>query len=78
MTCRELIALLGDYLDTVLAEDTLRGLEAHLRDCAPCVAFLNTYRRTRDVAAAVNRVHMPREMKQRLRDFLVQHLRPER
>ncbi len=75
MTCREAIALLGDYLDAILGEETLRALEDHLRDCAPCVAYLNTYRRTRDVTATVNRVEMPEEMKRRLREFLLLHLR---
>ena len=46
-----------------------------MRDCAPCVAYLNTYRRTRDLAADVNRVAMPDEMKTRLRAFLLERLR---
>lgn len=75
VTCRDAIALLGEYLDAVLGEDALRALEEHLRDCAPCVAYLNTYRRTREVAATVNRVEMPDEMKRRLREFLLVNLR---
>lgn len=75
MTCREAIALLGDFLDAALGEETLGALEDHLRDCAPCVAYLNTYRRTRDVTATMTRVEMPEEMKRRLREFLLLHLR---
>jgi hypothetical protein len=75
MTCRELIGLLADYLEASLAPDVIAELERHLRDCAPCVAYLNTYRRTRDVAADVNRVEMPEEMKTRLRAFLLERLR---
>jgi hypothetical protein len=75
MTCQEAIALLADYLEAALGEQTLRELEAHLRDCAPCQAYLNTYRRTRDLAAGVNRVEMPLEMKERLRTFLLANLR---
>ncbi|HET9490266.1 MAG TPA: zf-HC2 domain-containing protein [Methylomirabilota bacterium] len=75
MTCRELIALLADYLEASLSPDAVAQLEGHLRDCAPCVAYLNTYRRTRDLAADVNRVAMPDEMKTRLRAFLLERLR---
>jgi anti-sigma factor RsiW len=71
MTCRDAIAVLGDYLESALGEDTLAELEAHLRDCPPCLAYLNTYRRTRDVAGAEGRVEMPAEMKERLRQFLI-------
>jgi hypothetical protein len=74
MTCREVIALLADYLEPGLTTAMIEHLEAHLRDCAPCVAYLNTYRRTRDLAADVNRVEMPEEMRARLRAFLLERL----
>ena len=74
MTCQEAIALLADYLEAALDDQILGDLEAHLRDCPPCQAYLNTYRRTRDLAARVNRVEMPPEMKERLRAFLLARL----
>ncbi len=74
MTCRDAIALLGEHLEAALGEDVLGRLEDHLRDCAPCVAYLNTYRRTREMAAEASRVEMPPEMHRRLREFLVDHL----
>ena len=70
MTCREAIDVLDDYLDLTLTPDVLEKLEAHLRVCAPCRAYLATYERTAQLAAKVNRVEMPPEVKQRLRDFL--------
>jgi predicted anti-sigma-YlaC factor YlaD len=48
----------------------LEKLEAHLRVCAPCRAYLATYERTAQLAAKVNRVEMPAEVTRRLRDFL--------
>lgn len=74
MTCQEAIGLLGEYLEAALGEDLLGRLEDHLRDCAPCVAYLNTYQRTRTMAAEASRVEMPPEMRQRLREFLLAHL----
>jgi predicted anti-sigma-YlaC factor YlaD len=70
MNCREAIDVLADYLDATLTPDVLAQLEAHLRGCAPCRAYLATYKRSAELAAKVNRVEMPPEVKQRLRDFL--------
>ena len=70
MTCREAIDTLDDYLESTLTAAVLEKLETHLRECAPCRAYLATYERTAQLAAKVNRVEMPPEVKRRLRDFL--------
>lgn len=75
MTCRELIDILDDYLDGALSEDLRGDLERHLEDCAPCRAYLATYRKTREVGADAARIEMPEEMKARLRRFLDDTLR---
>jgi predicted anti-sigma-YlaC factor YlaD len=70
MNCREAIEVLVDYLDAILTPDVLAQLEAHLRACEPCRAYPDTYKRSAELAAKVNRVEMPPEVRQRLRDFL--------
>jgi anti-sigma factor RsiW len=70
MTCREAIEVLADYIESTLTPAEREKLEAHLRECAPCRAYLATYTRAAELAAKVNRVEMPREVRQRLRDFL--------
>ena len=70
MTCREAIDVLDDYLESSLTPEVLEKLEAHLRPCAPCRAYLATYKRTAQLAAKVNRVEIPPEVKRRLDDFL--------
>ena len=70
MRCREAIDVLADYLESTLTPEVLEQLELHLRDCAPCRAYLATYKRAAELAANVNRVEMPPVMRQRLRDFL--------
>jgi anti-sigma factor RsiW len=78
MTCQDFIALLSDYLEATVTPEMLAALEAHLAGCQPCQAYLRTYRRTRDVAAAAERAAlppaMPAEMKARLRAFLLAQL----
>jgi len=70
MNCHEAIDVLADYLDAALTPDVLAQLEAHLRVCAPCRAYLATYKRAAELAAKVNRVEMPPEVRQRLSEFL--------
>lgn len=74
MTCKEALALLGDFLEQALSPEAGRALETHLRDCEPCRAYLNTYDRTRTVAAGAGRIEMPPEMRARLRRFLLDQL----
>jgi anti-sigma factor RsiW len=74
MTCRELIEVLVDYLEGALTADVVAALERHLADCAPCRAYLATYRKTRTLTAGAGRLEMPDEMKIRLRRFLLDQL----
>lgn len=74
MTCQDAIAILADYLDATLGPADAETLAAHLQDCAACLAYLNTYRAARALAAESARVEMPDEMKRRLREFLIARL----
>lgn len=74
LTCREVVGLLADYLESALGQERLRELEEHLAGCEPCRAYLNTYQRTKALTAETERVAMPEEMKDRLRQFLLRAL----
>jgi len=74
LTCRDLIGLLLDYLEATLDEDSVALFERHLTDCAPCRAYLRTYDRSRRIVGQVERVDMPVEMRDRLRDLLLGRL----
>ena len=78
MTCKDVIGLLADYLESTLTEAEVAQLEDHLRACGPCMAYLQTYRRTKELAARAERVEMPAEMMDRLRQFLVRRLSSEK
>ena len=76
LTCREAIALFGDFLEAALGPSQLAELERHLAGCDPCQAYLATYRRTRELTAETERVKMPPEMRSRLAEFLLRQLSP--
>jgi anti-sigma factor RsiW len=64
--CRQIAELLGDYLEGTLPRDTRELLEWHIEGCAPCVAFVNTYRGTIDAARKLREIEIPSELKKRL------------
>jgi anti-sigma factor RsiW len=66
LECRQIAELLGDYLDGSLPRETRELIDFHIDGCAPCVAFLNTYRGTVDAARKLPEVAIPAELKKRL------------
>jgi len=79
LTCKEMIMdLLSDYLDESLSPEMLDEFERHLAVCRPCVAYLETYKETRDLVSRGARAQMPEEMKQLLRPFLLKQLTREK
>jgi len=64
--CRQIAELLGEYLEGTLPRQTCELLEWHIEGCAPCVAFVNTYRGTINAARKLRDVDIPPELKKRL------------
>jgi anti-sigma factor RsiW len=72
MTCQEVITVLLEYLDHTLDAEIVAKLEYHLETCAPCRAYLATYRRTIATVRAAGRSEMPEDMRRRLAAFLAE------
>jgi anti-sigma factor RsiW len=70
MECRRIAELLGEYLDGTLPKETRELIEWHIESCAPCVAFVSTYRGTIDAAKKLRETTIPPELKQRLLSVL--------
>ena len=68
--CDECVELLVDYLEGELPPERARALEIHLDLCPSCVAFVNTYRDTVNIARTIQADDIPPELTQRLIDFL--------
>ena len=74
LTCQDVIGLLIDFLETSLTPQMVEAFEAHLEACPPCVAYLNTYRKTRELTGAAGHVEMPEDIRARLREILLKQL----
>ena len=55
LTCKEFVEFLGDYLDGELAPERREIFERHLGICPECTAYLQTYRRTLELAGEAGR-----------------------
>jgi len=74
ITCKRLIEeFLADYLDGTLGPDQIGELEQHLAACPPCVAYLNTYRKTPELVQK-EAADMPPEMEAILRKFILDRI----
>jgi len=44
--CKEIFALLSDYLNLDLPPDACRMIDSHLAGCPPCIEFVESLRKT--------------------------------
>ena len=70
--CQALFARLSEYLDQELPTATCEELERHVENCAPCVEFLNSLKRSvslhRAYQPAADPLALSPDVKQSLRE----------
>jgi predicted anti-sigma-YlaC factor YlaD len=69
-TCQQVTALLAEYVAGELDPATTQVLEAHLRACRDCIAFLNTYKTTIDATRTLRYEDMPVVLQDEMLNFL--------
>jgi anti-sigma factor RsiW len=73
--CRDVIMdLLFDYLDESLGPELVTELEGHLKVCAACRSYVETYRKTRQLAGAAARPPQPDDKEAPVRAFRLKRL----
>lgn len=76
LTCEDLIAMLVDYLEASLTPERVAAFRRHLDTCPECVAYVNTYEKTRELTGRRLQIAMPPETKARVRGLLLAQLEP--
>ncbi len=66
LKCRDVGQLLYEYVEKLLEPSLQQALEAHLADCAGCLAFINTYKQTIRLSAGLQPTEMPPELQVKL------------
>jgi hypothetical protein len=75
LTCREVIARFADYVEAALGLLMRARIRMHLWTCAPCRAYLATYRRTMGLASRAASVDIAAEANARITRALLERLR---
>ena len=60
--CKEIFAQLSAYLDLEIPADACRHIEAHLKDCPPCIEFVDSLRKTVALCKQYSPAEMPTSM----------------
>ncbi len=68
--CREVFALLSEYLDGELDAATYDEIERHLSGCPPCIEFLRSLRRSIGLCQSCQPAETPPPLKPEERDQL--------
>jgi anti-sigma factor RsiW len=68
--CRNLVDLLGDYVDDQLTQEQRAAVDGHMEQCAPCMAFLKQYRFAPQAVRAHLLQKVPVDLETRLLSFL--------
>ncbi|GEL70234.1 MULTISPECIES: anti-sigma factor family protein [Myxococcus] len=68
--CKDSINLLLQFLDGEMSPEDTQHLREHLRGCSPCVDFLRTYRATPGLCKKALAAKMPKEVSEKLTEFL--------
>ncbi len=63
LTCRELVALVTDYLEGVLPDGERKRFEDHLRECDGCASYLDQIRLTITVVSRIEVDDLSEQMK---------------
>lgn len=70
MTCQELFARLSEFIDGELPLELCDQIQAHLSDCHPCLAFVQTLRQTVEICRQLPSRPLPVSLRQDLKRML--------
>tara|TARA_Y100000031_G_C8137577_1_gene346023 strand:+ start:102 stop:338 length:237 start_codon:yes stop_codon:yes gene_type:complete len=78
MVCKELTDILLDYIEGTLDPEVNKELDEHFKDCPPCIAFLNTYKKTTDLCRqSIEQIDIPPALEEKLKVFVRNKLKKE-
>jgi RNA polymerase sigma-70 factor (ECF subfamily) len=69
--CREVFALLSDYLNLELPPEACAEVEAHIAGCPPCVEFAESLRKTVELCRRYSPGEMPEPLSDNARTQLM-------
>ena len=69
--CKQIFAILSEYLDLELPPEACAQIEGHLRNCPPCVEFAESLRKTVELCRDYRPETMPAPLSAGAREELL-------
>ena len=69
-SCKEIFALLSEYLDLELPPEACGKIQAHIANCPPCVEFAESLRKTVELCRQYQPTAMPEPLSGTAREEL--------
>ena len=76
LSCQEIVDYCLDFLSGALPETERRLFSSHLRNCAECMKFFETYRKTPEISRDALALSIPDRVRTAVRDFLRERYEP--
>ena len=73
--CKEVFALLSDYLNLELPPDACEEIEIHLAGCPPCIEFAESLRKTVELCRRYRPAELPKPIGTQARQQLIEAYR---
>jgi anti-sigma factor (TIGR02949 family) len=73
--CQEIFARLSEYLDGELPEDVRARIARHIEECAPCVEFVETLRKSKELCRGFEASEKPGTLDPAVRERMLAALR---
>lgn len=70
--CKEMFALLSEYLDLQLPPDACAEIEQHLAGCPPCIEFAESLRRSIELCRGYRPTELPSPLQQEAKEQLLE------
>jgi RNA polymerase sigma-70 factor (ECF subfamily) len=70
--CKQVFALLSDYLNLELPQDACAEIESHLAGCPPCIEFADSLRKTVELCRRYRPSELPEPIGTKAREQLVE------
>ena len=68
--CKEIFAVLSEYLDLELLPEACQELESHLEGCGPCIEFVESLRKSIDLCRKYSPTELPQPLSEEARNQL--------
>lgn len=70
--CKEVFALLSQYLDLELPPETCKEIETHIAGCGPCIEFTESLRKMVELCRQYKPIELPAPMGRQAKEQLLE------